>query len=53
MTSLFYSTDLEITFLQSFASSISNSAVLIIVGIPLLFILARRNAKRNNLTEEE
>jgi energy-coupling factor transport system substrate-specific component len=53
MTSLFYSADLEITFIQAFASGISNPAILIIVGIPLLFLLANRFKKRSNLKEED
>ena len=53
MTSLFYSADLEITFIQAFASGISNTAVLVIVGIPLLFLLANRFKKRSNLKEED
>lgn len=53
MTRLFYSADLEITFLQSFASGISNTAVLIVIGIPILFLLASRYRKRSNLKEEE
>ena len=53
LTSLFYSADLEITFIQAFASGISNTAVLIIVGIPLLFLLANRFKKRSNLKEED
>jgi len=53
LTSWFYSSDLEITFLQAFASGISNTAVLIIVGIPLLFLLANRFKKRSNLKEED
>lgn len=52
MTSLFYSADLEITFLQSFASCISNIIVLIVIGIPILIVLAKRNASRVNLAEE-
>ena len=52
MTALFYSADLEITFLQSFASGISNTAVLVIVGLPILFILSKRFASRTNLVEE-
>ena len=52
MTSLFYSADLEITFLQSFASGISNTAVLVIVGLPILVILSKRYASRTNLKEE-
>ncbi len=53
MTSIFYRTDLEIASLQGLAVCVSNSIVLIAIGIPLLFLLARRSAKRNNLTEEE
>ncbi|HWR22449.1 MAG TPA: ECF-type riboflavin transporter substrate-binding protein [Feifaniaceae bacterium] len=52
LTSLFYSADLEITFLQSFASGISNTAVLIIVGIPILILLSNRYKARTNLKEE-
>jgi energy-coupling factor transport system substrate-specific component len=53
LTSIFYSADLEITFIQAFASGISNTAVLVIVGIPLLFLLANRFKKRSNLKEED
>ena len=53
MTSIFYSADLEITFIQAFASGVSNTAVLVIVGIPLLFLLANRFKKRSNLKEED
>ena len=52
MTALFYSADLEITFIQSFASGISNTAVLVIVGVPILLILSKRYASRTNLKEE-
>ena len=53
MTALFYQQDLEITFLQAFASGISNTAVLVIIGIPLLFLFANRYKKRSNLREED
>jgi len=53
LTSWFYSADLEITFLQAFASGVSNTAVLVIIGIPLLFLLANRYKKRSNLKEED
>ena len=53
MTMLFYQADLEITFIQSFASGISNTAVLIIIGIPVLVLLANRFKKRSNLAEED
>ena len=53
MTSLFYAADLEITFIQAFAGGIANTAVLVIIGIPLLFLLANRYGKRSNLKEED
>jgi energy-coupling factor transport system substrate-specific component len=52
LTAFIYGSDLEITFLQAFAAVISNSIVLVVVGIPLLILLSRRFAKRTNLTEE-
>ncbi len=53
MTTLIYQQDLDITFIQSFAAGISNTAVLVIVGIPLLFFIASRYKKRSNLVEED
>jgi len=53
MTSLFYAADLEITFIQAFVSGISNTIVLVVVGIPVLFLLANRYKKRSNLKEED
>jgi energy-coupling factor transport system substrate-specific component len=53
MTSIFYAADLEITFIQAFAGGIANTAVLVIVGIPLLFLFANRFKKRSNLKEED
>ena len=53
MTSLFYAADLEITFIQAFASGIANTAILVIVGIPLLFLFASRYKKRSDLKEED
>ena len=52
MTALLYSADLEITFIQSLAGGISNTAVLVIIGLPILFILSKRYASRTNLVEE-
>ena len=52
MTALLYSADLEITFIQSLAGGISNTAVLVIIGLPILFILSKRYASRANLVEE-
>ena len=52
LTTFIYAADLEITFLQSFAAGISNTVILVVVGIPLLILLSRLFAKRRNLTEE-
>jgi energy-coupling factor transport system substrate-specific component len=51
-SSVIYAADLEITFLQAFASGVSNTLILIILGIPILILLSKRFAKRTNLTEE-
>lgn len=51
-TVLFYGGELTITFLQSLFGGVSNVAVLIFAGIPLLFVLARRNASTKNLAKE-
>jgi energy-coupling factor transport system substrate-specific component len=53
LTSLFYAADLEITFLQAFASGISNTLVLVVAGIPILILLSKRFGKRKDLKEEE
>ena len=51
-STLLYQSELTITFMQSLTGGVSNCAVLIIVGIPLLKIMAARNARNNNLTKE-
>ncbi len=53
LTTLFYSSELTITWAQAFSAIISNGIVEIVVGIPVLMLLARRNAKKNNLSTEE
>ena len=53
LTVLFYSSELTITWLQAFSAIVSNGIVLIVIGIPLLFILAKRNAKKTNLSVED
>jgi len=53
MTSIFYAADLEITFIQAFAGGIANTAVLVVIGIPILFLFANRYKKRTNLKEED
>lgn len=51
-TKMLYGGELSITLLQAQAAVISNSAVIIIVGIPILFILAKRYKAQTNLTVE-
>ena len=51
-STIIYGSELTITLMQSLAGSISNCAVLIIIGIPLLKLLAARNARKSNLTKE-
>ena len=51
-TAIFYRADLELTFIQSFAATLGNFAVLVVVGIPLLKILANRYAARANLNQD-
>lgn len=53
LTTLFYAADLEITFIQSFFTAIANSIILVVVGIPVLLLLASRYKKRSNLVEED
>lgn len=53
LTVAFYGGEVEITFLQAFAGGIANTAVLVIIGIPILFALAHRNARGKNLKMEE
>lgn len=50
---LLYAADLNITFIQAFVATLSNNAVLLIVGIPLLIILSKRYKSRTNLKKEE
>jgi energy-coupling factor transport system substrate-specific component len=52
-TKLFYGGDLTVTFLQSFTGGISNTIILTVIGIPILFLLARRNELKSNLTLEK
>lgn len=53
LTYLFYSQELTITWGQAAAAVISNASVQIIIGIPLLFLLAKRNARSTNLKQED
>lgn len=53
LTILFYGGELEITFLQAFTGGLANTSVLVIAGIPILVLLAQRNARRTNLKLED
>ena len=52
LTTLFYGEDLNLTFLQAFAASLGNIAVEVIIGLPILYLLAKRYKSRTNLEEE-
>lgn len=52
VTWMFYDGELQITFIQSAISAVSNIIVLIGAGIPLLKVLASRNARGQNLSQE-
>jgi len=52
LTYLWYSSELTITWIQAWAAIVSDASVLIIVGIPVLYLLAKRNARGSNLTKE-
>ena len=53
LTTLFYGGELEVTFLQALAAGLSNTLILVVVGIPVLILLARRNARGTGLKLEE
>ena len=52
MSTVFYGSELSITLMQSLFGGVSNVAVLVIIGIPLLKAMAARNARNSNLTKE-
>ena len=51
-STIFYGSELSITLMQSLTGGVSNCAVLIIIGIPLLKAMAARNARNSNLSKE-
>ncbi len=51
-TLLFFGGELKITYLQAQAAVISDASILVIVGIPLLFALAKHYRKQVGLTKE-
>lgn len=53
LTVLFYSSELTVTWIQAWAAVVSDASVAIVVGIPVLFALAKRNARKTNLTKED
>lgn len=53
LTKVFFGGELEITFAQAYMAVISNGFIVLVVGIPLLFVLANRYKKQNNLVEEK
>ena len=52
LTYLFYSSELTVTWIQAWAAIVSDASVAIIVGVPVLFSLAKRNARGTNLSKE-
>jgi energy-coupling factor transport system substrate-specific component len=52
LTVAFYSSELTITWIQAWSAIVSNASVQIVLGIPVLFALAKRNARGTNLTKE-
>ena len=52
LTYLFYSFELTVTWIQAWAAIVSDASVAIIVGVPVLFALAKRNARGTNLSKE-
>ncbi len=53
LTTAFYGGELEVTFVQALAGGIGNTAILIVLGIPIIIALAKRNARSNNLKIDE
>ena len=52
LTYAWYSSELTITWIQAWSAIVSNASVQIVLGIPVLFALAKRNARGTNLTRE-
>lgn len=53
MTALLYQGELNITFIQSLVGGFSNTAVLVIGGIPILKAMAAQKVRGTNLSKEE
>lgn len=52
-TVLFFQSELTITYAQAWSAVASNVAVVLIIGIPLLFLLARYYGKQRGLSREQ
>lgn len=52
-STIIYGSNLNVTFLQAAAANISNILVLLVVGIPILIVLANRYKARTNLKEDK
>ncbi len=52
LTYAWYSSELTITWIQAWSAIVSNASVQVVLGIPVLFALAKRNARGTNLTKE-
>ncbi len=52
-STLFYGSDLNVTLLQALAATLGNTLVLVVVGIPILLVLANRYKSRTNLKEDK
>ena len=52
ITMAFYSGEMTITFAQCWAAIPSNLIVQLVIGIPVLMGLAKRNASHQNLSKE-
>lgn len=53
LTMWLYGGDLATTYAQAFVALAANSVVLVVIGIPLLILMAKRYAARTNLRETE
>ncbi|MCX7774264.1 MAG: ECF-type riboflavin transporter substrate-binding protein [Clostridia bacterium] len=53
LTTAFYGGELKVTFVQALTGGLANVAILVVIGIPILIGLARRNARNTNLKIEE
>lgn len=48
-----YGSDMNVTMFQVLFAGVGNTVVLVVVGIPVMFLLAKRYASRSNLKTED